>query len=213
MLMGMPATASAQSRPSSRSFELGAEALWIGGSVVGESQATETRNQTGPADRLTLFEVDARMRSAPGLDAHIAYSVTPTIAIEGGFTYSRPSVATSIANDFEGSPDLRLSDSPLQQYFADGGIVFHLTRLPIGPMEPFLAASVGYLRQVTEGRVSVTTGRIYEIGGGLKQVLTPRRRIGLRVDARLGVRDGGLTMGTHQRRPFFMAGAGTFVVF
>jgi hypothetical protein len=35
----------------------------------------------------------------------------------------------------------------------------------------------------------------------------------LRVDARLGVRDGGLTMGTHQRRPFFMAGAGTFVVF
>ena len=213
-LIGRPATARAQARPSRGSFEVGGAALWIGGSVVGQRRATETRNQTGSADRLTLFAVDARLRSAPGVKAHLAFNLTPAIAIEGGFTYSRPSIATAVASDFEGSPDVTLSDSPLQQYFADGGAVFHLTGLLLGGRTlPFLAVSAGYLRQVMGGGVWVTTGRIYGIGGGLKQMLAPNGRIGLRMDARLGIRDGGMMIDEHQRRPFFMVGGGTFVVF
>lgn len=213
-VVGMPATASAQPRPSRGAFEVGGAALWIGGSVVGERKATETRNQTGSADRLTLFAVDARMRSAPGINAHIAFNVTSTIAVEGGFTYSRPSIATSITSDFEGSPNVTLSDSSLQQYFADGGVVFHVTPLRLGSRTlPFLAVSAGYLRQVTEGGVLVTTGRVYGIGGGFKQMLTPNGRIGLRVDLKLGVRDGGMMLDEHHRRPFFVVGAGTFMMF
>ena len=214
MFMLAPSPARAQSRPTRGSVELGAAALWIGGSVVGERKATETRNQAGSADRLTLFEVDERMRSTPGINAHLAFNVTSTIAVEGSFTYSRPSLATSISSDFEGSPNVTLSDSPLQQYFADGGLVFHLTGWHLGRRTlPFLAVNAGYLRQVTENHASVTTGRTYGVAGGLKQMLAPSGRIGLRVDARLGVRDGGLAFDAHRRRPFFMVGAGTFVLF
>jgi opacity protein-like surface antigen len=214
LLTAMSATASAQPLPSRGSFEAGGAALWLGGWGMGEKKATETRNQTGSAERLTLFAVDGRLRSAPGINTHISFNLTPVIAIESGFTYSRPSVTTSVASDFEGSPNLTLSDSSLQQYVVDGGIVFHLAGVRLNSRAlPFLTVSAGYLRQVMGGGVWVTTGRIYGIGGGLKELLTPNGRIGLRVDARLGIRDGDMMLDEHQRRPFFMAGAGTFVVF
>ena len=214
MLVGMPSPLGAQTGPRAGAFDLGGGALWLASSAVGDRKATETRNQTGSADRLTLFEVGSRLRSAPGMGAHVGFNLTSTLAIEGTLTYSRPRITTAVANDFERSPNLTLSDSSLQQYFIDAGVLVHLTSLRLGSRTlPFLAASVGYLRQVTEEHASVLTGRLYGIGGGLKQMLSPGGRVGLRVDARLGVRDGGLMLDDHRHRAFFMAGAGTFFVF
>lgn len=196
------------------SFDLGGGALWLAGSAAGGRNATETRNQTGSADRLTLFEVDSRLRSAPGIGAHLGFTLTAILTIEGALTYNRPKITTAVSNDFESSPSVTLSDSLLQQYVVDAGVLVHLTGLHLGSRtRPFLAASAGYLRQVTEERASVSTGRVYRMGGGVKRLLTSNERLGLRVDARLGVRDGGLMLDDRRRRAFFMAGAGAFVVF
>lgn len=206
--------ATAQTRPRRGSFDFGGGVLWLAGSAVVDRNATETRNQTGPADRLTLFEVDSQLRSAPGIGAHLGFNLTSTVAIEGALTYSRPKIATAVSNDFERSPNVTISDSPLQQYVVDAGVLVHVRGLHLGSRtRPFVAASAGYLRQVTEARATVSTGRVYAIGGGLKQMLAPSGRLGLRVDARLGVRDGGLMLDEHRRRAFFMAGAGTFILF
>jgi hypothetical protein len=212
MLAAQPTTASAQFSPRPGSFELGGGVVYIGGSAMGTARATETRNQTGTADPLILFETDARLQSAVGIGAHVGFNLTSGIAIESAVTYSRPSISTSISNDFERSPDLVISDSSLQQYFFDVGVIVHLRALHLGSRGlPFMSGSIGYLRQVTDERASTESGRVYQVGGGLKQMLTGG--VGLRFDARLGIRDGGLTLDDQTHRRFFVAGAGTFVLF
>jgi len=212
MLAAVPTTASAQFSPRPGSFELGGGVVYIGGSAVGATRATETRNQTGTADPLILFETDTRLQSAVGIGAHVGFNLTSMIAIESAATYSRPSISTSISNDFERSPDLVISDSSLQQYFFDVGVIVHLRALHLGSRGlPFMSGSFGYLRQVTDERASTDSGRVYQVGGGLKQMLTGG--VGLRFDARLGIRDGGLTLGDQTHRRFFVAGAGAFVLF
>jgi len=212
MLAAPPTTASAQFSPRPGSFEVGGGVVYIGGSAVGTARATETRNQTGTADPLILFETDARLQSAVGIGAHVGFNLTSGIAIESAVTYSRPSIRTSISNDFERSPDLVISDSSLQQYFFDLGVIVHLRALHLGSRGlPFMSASIGYLRQVTDERASIDSGRVYQIGGGLKQMLTGG--VGLRFDARLGIRDGGLTLDDQTHHRFFVAGAGAFVLF
>jgi hypothetical protein len=212
VLAAPPTTASAQVSPRPGSLELGGDVVYIGGSVIGAASATETRNQTGTADPLILFATDARLQSAVGIGAHVGFNLTSGIGIESAVTYSRPSIRTSISNDFERSPDLVIGDSPLEQYFFDVGVVVRLTAVHLGSRGlPFVAGSIGYLRQLTDERASTASGRVYTVGGGLKQMLTGR--VGLRVDARLGIRDGGLILGDETPRRFFVAGAGMFILF
>jgi hypothetical protein len=213
MMLAAPATtASAQFSPRPGSLELGGGVVYIGGSAIGAARATETRNQTGTADPLILFETDARLQSAIGIGAQVGFNLTSGIGIESAVTYSRPSIRTSISNDFERSSDVVITDSPLQQYFFDVGVVIRLSAVHLGSRGlPFVSGSIGYLRQVTDERASTDSGRVYQVGGGLRQMLTGR--VGLRVDARLGIRDGGLTLGDQTPRRFFVAGAGTFVLF
>jgi hypothetical protein len=214
MLAALPTTASAQFTPRPDSVEFGGGVVYIGSSTLGTAKATETRNQTGATDPLTLFETDARLQSAAGIGAHVGFNLTSRIAIESALTYSRPSIRTSVSNDFERSPDIVIGNSSLQQYFIDLGLIVHVRALHLGSRGlPFMTGRIGYLHQVTDERASTDSGRVYQVGGGLKQMLTTGGRIGLRFDARLGIRDGGLTLDDHTHRRFFVAGAGTFVLF
>ena len=208
----LPRAADAQTYPRGRSFEIGGDGVWIGGSALGATKATETRNQTG-SDRLTLFEAGGRLKSAAGVRARVGINLTSVVGIEAALTYSRPSIVTSISNDFEGAPSGTIGTSPLAQYFADVGVILHMTTLRVSRSVPFVTASAGYLRQLTADPAVAETGRVYHVGGGLKQMLTAGERLGLRFDARLGVRDGGLALGGRTRRPFFVASAGVFAVF
>lgn len=214
MLAGAPRAADAQTYPRGRSFEVGGDAVWIGGSAVGAAKATETRNQAGSSDRLTLFEADGRLKSVAGIGARIGLNLTSNFGIEAALTYSRPLIVTSISNDFEGAPSATIGTSPLIQYLADLGVILHMTHLRFSRGSvPFATASVGYLRQLTVDPAVAETGRVYQIGGGLKQMLSAGRGLGLRVDARLGVRDGGFAFAGPSRRPFFVASAGLFAAF
>lgn len=211
-LCAAPARLDAQSYPRSGSLELGGSVFWIGGSDAGSATAEETENQTGSASSITLFETSARLRSALGVGGRIGFNLTSSIAVEGEFVYSRPTIAVSISNDFERSLDLTLEGSSLHEYFIDGGVVLHLDNLRFNRGGvPFLSASAGYLRQLTEERQSVETGQVYQIGGGFKQLVG--QHFGVRLDLRAGFRKGGLSFDDGGRRPFFVLGGGGFVVF
>ncbi|MGH9146914.1 MAG: hypothetical protein ACRD1Q_09405, partial [Vicinamibacterales bacterium] len=149
-LCAAPARLDAQSYPRSGSLELGGSVFWIGGSDAGSATAEETQNQTGSTSPLTLFETSARLRSAVGVGGRIGFNLTSSIAVEGEFVYSRPTIAVSISNDFERSLDLTLEGSSLHEYFIDGGVVLHLDNLRFNSRGvPFLSARAGYLRQLT----------------------------------------------------------------
>jgi hypothetical protein len=210
----VPRVAGAQTYPRSRSLEVGGSATWVGASSIGSARATETSNQPGASERLTLFETEGSLRAAAGVDTRIGFNLTPNVGIEAALTFSRPVIATSVTNDFEGAPNTTIATSHLDQYFVDVGVVLHLTGLRFGRGTlPFGTASVGYLRQLTADPAVAFTGRVYELGGGLKQMLTAGRRVGARFDARLGLRDGGFDLAASSRRAFFAAGAGLFVAF
>jgi len=211
-LVLFPAALSAQGSPRAGAFEIGGGAGWIGGSPAGDATASETRNQTGVAALLTLFEADARLRPTGAYGARVGFHLTPTTSVEAGFSYSRPTVAIAVSGDFEDSPDVTIDASSLRQYVVDLGVVVHLRRLRFGrDGVPFFSAGAGYLRELTDERALAGTGRVYRIGGGLKQRLGPRG--GLRFDAGLGVRDGGFSLDEPRLRAFFTAGAGAFLVF
>ena len=204
-----PAALSAQAEPS---WEVAAGFGWLGGSPVGAATALETRNQVGGGPRLTLFDVDGRIESSRATTARVAFRVNPTFAVEAGFSYARPVLTTDISGDFEGSPDLTVQADPFRQYVIDVGVVVHLRRLRFGGGGlPFVSAATGYLRELTDDRTVIETGRTYRLGGGVKQPFG--RRAGLRFDAGLGVRDGGFSLDEPRARAFLVAGLGAFFVF
>jgi hypothetical protein len=208
----MSAPLAAQSPPLVRRFELGGGLRWAGGSPAGAATASEVGNHIGEGPDVTLFEADARMRPATGVSARVGYVLTRRIVLEGGVSYSRPAIVTTITSDFEDSPDLSLDASQLHEYLVDVGVVVHLAGLgPGSPTAPFVAARAGYLRQLTDGRTTAEVGRLYEIGGGLKRLMG--RRTGLRLDASLGLRDGGFSLDEPRTRAFLAVGAGAFVAF
>jgi len=210
-VVALSASLAAQDDPPVGAFELGGGVQWIGGSPAGSSSAMEASNRAGGLPGITLFEADARLRAAPGVGARIGYALTRRLAIEGGFTYSRPAVATTVRNDFEGAPQA-IVRSALHQYFVDVGVTVRLEGLRLGARAvPFVAARAGYLRHLTEDRALARTGRVYQLGGGVRRPIG--RRTGLRFDAGLGVRHGGFSLDDARTRAFFTAGAGAFVVF
>jgi hypothetical protein len=212
LLVAAPAGLEAQTYPREGSLELGGGAFWIAGSDAGAATAEETQNQTGGGGSFTLFESSARLGSALGVGGRIGFNLTSSIAFEGEFVYSRPPIIVSISNDFERAPAVSLEGSSLHQYFNDGGVVFHLTTLRFnnGGL-PFLSASFGYLRQLTDERQSIESGQVYQIGGGLKQLVSPG--FGVRLDVRAGIRKGGFSFDEGGRRAFFVLGGSGFVVF
>jgi hypothetical protein len=212
LLATAPATLEAQSYPRSGSLELGGSAFWIGGSDLGIATAEETENRTGSSSTITLFDTSGRLRSAFGIGARVGFNLTSTIAVEGELIYSRPTIVVSISNDFENAPDVDLESSSLHEYFIDGGVVLHLDGLRFSNRGvPFVSASAGYLRQLTDERLAVETGQVYQLGGGFKQLVG--ERFGVRLDVRVGFRKGGLSFDEGDRRAFFLLGGSGFVVF
>lgn len=198
-------------------IELGAGGIWLAGSPLGSTDATLTRNQGGPSDRFTLFKTESDLESVGGFDARLAVRLTRGIAVEAGFTVSRPRVTTKISADVENSAVVSAVED-LTQYVIDVGALVHLTRLRFaGRAVPFVSGGGGYLRQLHEGRTLIETGRVYHLGGGVKLPLLSRSRrflkgAGARVEARAYTRDGGFDL-ANKSRSFGAMSAGIYVTF
>jgi opacity protein-like surface antigen len=203
LVIGVPATARAQqtAAPRPRSFELSVGGIAVGAIDFGAATASLIANQSG-ASESTLFRTTSTIGTGLGLDARAAFNITRALAVEGGFVWTRATLESRITSDVEGIPNTTVAQD-LDTYFIEASAVWHLRGLSFagGRVLPFVAGGAGYLRQLDEDAMLTTqdSGRVYHAGGGLKYFFMQRRRgfirgMGLRTDARLYVRSGGVEL-------------------
>jgi hypothetical protein len=206
------------------SLEFSASALWLAPSSLGSAEADLTANDArGSAYR--LFTASGEFGSAAGLEARAAYHLTRMFAVEGGITYSRPTVRVAVANDAEGAAAFDTAGETASQFFVDASLVAYLVRRGGAGtrVRPFLEAGAGYLRELhgqagaTAGYYSKDTGQVYHVGGGARYFFHVARAgvvraYGVRFDGRYYFRTGGFTFdGSHAKT--FTAGAGLVLAF
>lgn len=193
-----PKPAGKESGEGGHRFTISGGLLWLGGYDIGSSTATLRRNQAGTPtpDRMTLFRADASMESKSAVEARVGYALTRAVALELGGSYGRPVVTASIADDAEAGPQ-QLSDQRLSQYGIDASVLWQMSRLKLGSRaRPYVTGGGGYLRQLDVDRVKAQTGKTFHAGGGVRYWLrggeAARRSLGVRAEARLQVRSGGI---------------------
>jgi hypothetical protein len=209
LVIGRPVSVGAQQTysPRPRSFELSAGGIAVGPVDFGSATASLIANQS-TAPESTLFLASSTLGTGVGLDGRVAFNITRALAVEGGFVWTRATLQSSITSDVEGIPNSTVAQD-LDTYFIEASAVWHLNALALagGRVLPFVAGGAGYLRQLDEQAMltSKDSGRVYHAGGGVKYFFLQRRRgfirgLGLRTDARLYVRSGGLELDEDRTR-------------
>jgi hypothetical protein len=182
---------SARSTPHAGSWELSGGLEWQGGFDLGQRNAELTRNPgagTGPYD---LFTSESSLRPAAGVQAHVAGYLTSRLAVEGGVRITRPVLRVDLTADAESAPD-QAAEERITQYVIDGSVVWHLARSPQGRAVPFVAAGGGYVRDLHAQSQLVETGSEMHATAGVKWWFSSRpRRLGIRGEAGVSLRDGG----------------------
>jgi hypothetical protein len=193
-----PAAASAQvyfgsAAPRLGSWEVSGGAVWSDGYGLGTRGADLTRNTGTGTGRFEQFTASTQVDTVTGGQGRLGFYVSRTIALEAGVQFTRPVVSTRLTNDFEEAADTTATET-MSRYAIDGAVVIHLTRLSFagGKGVPFLTGGGGYLRELHERDELIETGRTYHGGAGLKLWFGQgRRRLGLRADFGVAMRDGG----------------------
>jgi hypothetical protein len=119
-----------------------------------------------------------------------------------------------VTDDAEGAEDVT-ADETMSRYVFGGSLVYHLTGMAFanGRGVPFVLGGAGYLRELHEGRELVETGAEYHAGAGIKFWFgNGRRRLGLRGDVGVSIRDGAYD-GENGRRTLPTAGASILYLF
>ena len=203
--------------PRSRSFEVSASALALGGVDFGNQNANLTANDPGNPNFI-LFATSSKIKPGAGLDARATFNLTRTFAIEGAFTWTRQTAETEITSDAEGIPNVTLTED-LSTYFVEGAAVVHFRGMTFahGRAIPFVFGGGGYLRQLDGSSILVDTGTVVHAGGGIKYFFAQRSRgfvrdVGIRGDARIYVRSGGLELIEEKSRRATWGVAGGLVV-
>lgn len=186
--------ASAQAGVGGRgTVEVGGGAGWTGGFDLGDRSATLTRNPGTGSGPFTLFRSDTELVPSPGVQGHLAVYLSRSVSLEAGVNYSRPVLRARLSSDAEDAPALTASET-LTRYVFEGSLVFHLVQLSFAEERgvPFLIGGGGHVRELHQGNELVETGREFHAGGGVKLWFgTARRRLGVRGQAVISVRDGG----------------------
>lgn len=187
--------------PRAGSWEAGGGVRWGASTDFGERRAEQTRNPTTGSGPFELFVADSSLESAPGADVHLAFYVTPAVALEAGVRYAQPRLRVRLSGDAEDA-EANTAEETLSQYQFDGSLVLHLTNLAFagGRAVPFVLGGAGHIRDLHQGDELVETGTEFHGGGGLKWWLgSGRRRFGLRLEARATSREGGFSLGDERR--------------
>jgi hypothetical protein len=202
---------SAQGVPHGGSVEIVGAFVTSGGYDAGTSQALETSNPSVKSTPLTLFSGEGRLRSAAGVEARLGVYLSPQFSVEGGLQFTKPTLRISLSNDFEQAPDTD-AEEQITQYVIDGTLLYHFARFSDGHASLFLAGGGGYLRQLDDGNERLTTGSQFHGGGGMHYWFgSGNQRLGLRVEGRLAVRNGSVSLETadnHHLVPTLSVGLG-----
>jgi hypothetical protein len=194
--------------PRRGTVELGGGLIWHGGFDVESLPAELTGNTGSGTPRVTLFETETRVGSIAGVQGRAGFYLSPRVSLEASAQFSRPVVGVRVSDDFEDAASVT-AEQTMSRYIFDGSLLVHPRgwRFGRGRGMPFVIAGAGYVRELHQDRELVETGRTYHAGLGVKYWLTQgRRRLGLRGDALVVVRDGSYGSDT-ERRPHPALGA------
>ncbi|PWT80011.1 MAG: hypothetical protein C5B57_12945 [Blastocatellia bacterium] len=183
--------------PESR-IELSGGVLWTGTASYGSRDATLTSPGGEP---FRLFSAASDLAAATGVEVRLGARVTRLVRAEVSGTYAVPRLKTTIGRDVEGAAPVTASE-PIKQFTVEGNGIVLISRWRIGSRGwPFVGAGAGYVRQLDDANSLVQTGRTYQVGGGVKLFLAGSqgsgqrpKEIGLRVDGRVCIRTGGITL-------------------
>ena len=213
-LVAQPAFAQRRPITSRDRVEASIGGLWIGGAALGSGEANLRANNVTPTP-FRLFTTETNAAAAPGLDARVGYWITRSIAVEAGFVHARPELRTSVSGDAEGVAALDVRER-IDQYFIDANVVGRLEQFSFRRMTPFVSGGVGYLRQLHEGRTLVETGRVYQVGGGIRHPFLNDvgwiRTVGLKLHGRVYVLTDGVQLEDRARTHGAISG-GVYLTF
>ena len=195
-LMCVPTLAAAQvfigqAAPRAGTVEFAGGGLWVAGKTLSSVPASLTPNPTGGQSAFELFSAEPRIGQAFGAQALLAVYLTPSLALEGGFQYSRPTLEVRLGDDFEDAADVTASTT-INSYVFTGSLVYHFTTQ--GKTVPFIAAGAGHIRDAAAGYEVVETGIEYHGKVGVKSWFGRVRTWGWRAEAGISVRDGGFSV-------------------
>lgn len=201
--------------------EAGGGIGWVGQSDVGTRNATLTSNATGEdPDPFTFFRVVGRTRSGVVGSGWLGVNLTQAMGVEAAFHYSRPSLRAVINDDVEEAPDTTIIAEAFTQTLVEGNFLYHFNqaRFDNGHTVPFVLAGAGSFRQRQQNEGVTQTGAIYQAGVGFKWTsridrLRHAKGLGVRVDVRYVLRDGGFDFSDDARRSFIAASATTSFAF
>jgi hypothetical protein len=189
--------ASAQDAPAFRSRQVivSAGLAAASGYQIGQRTADLRRNGAG-TDPLPLFRTESAFDAAAGVEARVAFALTRAFSVEGGGTFSRPTLGVRITQDSEGAPDTRATES-ISQYTVEVSGLYHLPGRTLGTSaRPYLIGGGGYLRQLHEDRFLLETGGLGYAGGGVHYWLRGKtgrsRPVGIRGEVSVVVRSRGI---------------------
>jgi hypothetical protein len=193
--------------PGRGSVELSGGGAWTQGFDMASRTADLSR--ATPGDRFELFATESRLDPAAGAFVRLGTYLTRSVSVEGGVRYSRPTLAIRLFGDAESAPDEEAT-AVLSQYIIEGAVLWHARRAAFarGRGAPFLSVGGGQIRELHEGQELVEIGRQFHVSGGIiYRSSLGRRSAGLRGEAGIALREGGVRPGEgRQATPFAFGG-------
>ena len=186
--------------PHAGSWEIGGGLVWTGGFTGPTTTAELTRNgeSSGGFD---LFTAAGELEARPGVNARIAVFVSRSVAVEGGFRFSQPTVSYRLSGDAEEAAETTATEN-LSRYVFTGSLVVHLRRMSPGvSLVPFIAGGAGYIRDLHQGNELMETGTEFHGVAGLKYWFNTAapRRFGIRGEAGVSMTDGAFDFSEKSR--------------
>jgi hypothetical protein len=176
-------------------FIVSAGFIASGGYDLGDRNAELRGSSLSNPAPFTLFRADASLDGTPGLEARVAYALSPRLSIEAGGSWATPQVSVTVAQDAESIGTTAIGEE-VSQYTVDiGGVVKLPWQWQSSRVQPYVAGGAGYLRQLHEDRLAVETGHTIFGGGGVQYFFRAPDRgrpFGVRAEAKLVRRAGGI---------------------
>lgn len=198
-----PAAAASVSRP----IELAVQGSWVGPASFGSAN----QNYLRPDGSLyPVFQAESSLGSGFGVEANIGYPLGARFQAEFTGGWSRSSLRTEITGDVENADDVTLTET-LMRFSLEGAGVWTVRTRERSSI--FLRGGAGWMRELAGSGALTEDGLVANAGVGMKYwwgTSTPGRqkRIGLRVEGRLSIRSGGITLGERSVRVAPIASGG-----
>lgn len=175
---------------------LDAGAVWIGGGGAGSAEATYTR---ADGTAYPLFTMTRRQSGGMGVGGHLLVRVTSRWWVEAHGSVTAPALRVELSRDGEAAD--ATAGQTVTQFLAGGGVLYGFR--PGRTVQPFARVAVSWLRHLSDDQTLYMDGAAGDLGGGVQYVWRPTpghfKGYGLRLDAWLSVRDGGLVLARRQR--------------